>query len=654
MPHTPDSRPVEASRTRSRLLRSRRGLRGTSALSIRTSVMVVTLVPLILAGALAGTMVGHQLSSLRQAVAVRQSSLALDSVLRARTGVYAEYVASQSEVTARAYGVTPAALDALLGVNVAHELLTARRAVDHEALFQPGGAFHPGFTRLERLRTSIDRSSATSAQVTAVFDGLDTTIEDRWRDTFAREMAASNGPDNAATRERLAALGSSFTTFTSGVGEESFSGGGSLESVLTATATASQVENLLTSRQQFADATRSFPRSLGPRATAAWTALEKGPQTRAFSNDVQTAIVAGLDHRAPPGSTDSTRIGPIARSEVAWANSLATLVLASSADLRSASAQQARAATEDLVITLVLTLVAITVVVVATFVLSRRVRRPLDEIVEAAESIREGELDFPRLDETGPKELALAAAAINEMASTLRAVQAQAGALAEGDLDNPILGRQLPGRTGAALQTTLNQLHRSVQTNESEREALFEQATRDSLTGLLNRGAALEALGLDLAAARRSLGELRLTLFYIDLDNLKAINDSVGHDGGDAAIRAVADTLRSTTRASDVIARFGGDEFIVGWLGSHDSQVPAMLATRIGIQVARSQVGDPAHPITLTCSIGVAVSEPSDMTVEPLIDRADRALYEAKSRGKGQARWFRHPGRTGSPVDVNS
>ena len=121
------------------------------------------------------------------------------------------------------------------------------------------------------------------------------------------------------------------------------------------------------------------------------------------------------------------------------------------------------------------------------------------------------------------------------MASTLRAVQAQAIALSGGDLDNPVLLRQLPGRTGAALQTALNQLHRSVQAAEVERKLLLERATRDSLTGLLNRGAALEALELDLASVRRSSGDLVLTLFFIDLDGLKAINDSIGHDGGDAA-----------------------------------------------------------------------------------------------------------------------
>jgi len=117
-----------------------------------------------------------------------------------------------------------------------------------------------------------------------------------------------------------------------------------------------------------------------------------------------------------------------------------------------------------------------------------------------------------------------------------------------------------------------------VRANETKRGELAERATRDSLTGLLNRGAGLEALGLDLASARRSRGELVLTVLFIDLDKLKEINDTLGHDGGDDAIRAVADSLRAATRASDVIARFGGDEFIVGLLGPHDSEAAALVA----------------------------------------------------------------------------
>lgn len=155
-----------------------------------------------------------------------------------------------------------------------------------------------------------------------------------------------------------------------------------------------------------------------------------------------------------------------------------------------------------------------------------------------------------------------------------------------------------------------------------------------------SRGAALEALQLDMARVHRSEGALMLALLFIDLDDLKSINDSIGHDGGDGAIRAVADSLRLTTRASDVIARFGGDEFVVGWLGDRDSEAPMQLATRISASVAKSEIGADGHLVALACSIGVAVSEPSDTTVETLIERADRALYCAKASGRGQIRLF--------------
>jgi diguanylate cyclase (GGDEF)-like protein len=179
-----------------------------------------------------------------------------------------------------------------------------------------------------------------------------------------------------------------------------------------------------------------------------------------------------------------------------------------------------------------------------------------------------------------------------------------------------------------------------VRANETKRGELAERATRDSLTGLLNRGAALEALGLDLASARRSQGELVLTVLFIDLDKLKEINDTLGHDGGDDAITAVADSLRAATRASDVIARFGGDEFIVGLLGLRDSEAAALVATRISELVSSSVIEANGKSRKVGCSIGVAVSAPDDRTVEPVIERADEALYVAKANGRGQVRWF--------------
>ena len=387
-------------------------------------------------------------------------------------------------------------------------------------------------------------------------------------------------------------------------------------------------------------ATGSFPDSLGPHGAAAWKSLADGPVATRFAAYVQAGIAVGLGHVAPPFATSSSAIGEIARVEVAWANALTHVVLASSVDLRTATADQADSATHALVVTYAVTSMLLVLALGAVLILSRQVRRPLDHIVAAATSVQKGELDIPALDESGPKELALASAAFNEMVSTLRAVQDQAIALSGGDLDNPVLRRQLPGRTGAALQTALNQLHRSVRAGETEREALLERATRDSLTGLLNRGAALEALKLDMAAVRRSRGKLVLTLFFIDLDDLKTINDSIGHDGGDVAIWSVAEALRLTTRESDVIARFGGDEFIVGWLGSPDSDVPEELAKRISAHVAQSEIATPEGCRSVGVQHRVAVSEQSDMSVATLLERADRALYEAKTNGRGQIRWF--------------
>ncbi|HVA07110.1 MAG TPA: diguanylate cyclase [Acidimicrobiales bacterium] len=617
-------------------------------LSIRTSFVVVLLVPLLIVLGVSSTVVAHQLSTRQQAESARQSSLDLDALLRARVDLYNEYIPSQAIVVARSYQVSPSMLNSLLGVDVQTELVDSRRTVDRQAAFGATGAFRIEFAQLARLRRGINNATASASEVATVFNRIGVEIEGRWQSTFNRLSQTGASSDSPTTKSRLNALDLSFSAFTSGLGEENLQGGGSLETLLTTTATSAQVQSLVVSQDQFEASTRSFPGSLGPHGASAWRSLTDGPLTKRFAAYVQSGIAVGLGHLAPPLATTSADIGEIGRAEVAWASSLTNVVLASSIDLRTATADQATSATHALILTYALTSLLVILALVAVLVLSRQVRRPLDHIVAAATSVRGGELDIPALDESGPRELALAAAAFNEMASTLRTVQAQAIALSDGDLDDPVLRRQLPGRTGAALQTALNQLHRSVQAGEAERDALLERATRDSLTGLLNRGAALEALELDMASVRRSRGELALALFFIDLDDLKAINDSIGHDGGDAAIRAVAEALKVTTRASDVIARFGGDEFVVGWLGNRNSHVPEQLARRISAHVAQSEIGYPEHTVALACSIGVAISETSDLTVETLIERADRALYDAKGEGKGQIRWFDGTVSTGS------
>jgi diguanylate cyclase (GGDEF)-like protein len=603
-------------------------------------LVAVVLIPLTIAVALASVVVLKQSGTRSRAEEASQTSLVLDSLLRDRIDVYAEYVPSEALVAARENNLTGAQLDSLLGINFQADLKSARQAVDRQSAFGKQGPFSAAYARLVALRRSIDTGTATSVAVETFFNGLGSAVDQRWQSTFDGLQKEGGSSVSAATRNQVAALGASFSAFTAGLGEESLQSGGSLETVLTSVATPAEVQSLIVSNQRFGDAVSGFPGSLGPRGVVAWKALEADPLNKSFADYIRLAIAVGLQRGSPPFATNASAIGSIARSEVSWANSLTDLVLASSADLRSVTSDQATSATTTLYVLFASMVLLVLAAIGSAMVLSRAVRGPLARIVAAAESVGEGELDFSLLNESGPKELALAAGAFNEMSATLRAVQAQAIALSQGHLEDQVLQRSLPGRTGAALQSSLNMLQSSVRASEEQRNALFERATRDSMTGLLNRGAALEALEIDLSTVNRSHGELVLTVFFIDLDDLKHINDSMGHDGGDAAIKAIADVLRATTRTSDVVARFGGDEFVVGWLGSRDSEAPALLAKRITAHVASSEPEDPRLSHKLRCSIGVAVSQRHDDTVEELIGRADDALYVAKASGQGQIRWF--------------
>lgn len=606
-------------------------------LGIRMSLVIAVLMPITGGLALASSVVAQQVSRRDRAITVRHTTLTLDAILQARIDIYAEYVPSAAIVAGRSNHLSEAQLHALLGVDLEQNLQRARKVVDQQPVLGAKGTFGIDRPLLLTLRRDINDGTASSAQVESFFNVLGTHIDTTWMRLFS-DLQSERTSDTHSTSERLTALDSSFRALTSGLGEESLRTGDSLETVLVTGATPRALQSLIVSYEKFAAATSQFPHALGPHATAAWAALVSNPLTADFETYVQLGIASGLHHDGLPVPTSA--VGTVARAEVEWAHSLTRLVLAGSADLRTATEGQANAATSDLEISLLLIALIVLLSLGGVLMLGRSVRRPIANLGAAFESLRQGELELPRLNASGPRELALASNAFNEMASTFRGVQAQAIALSNGNLDDPALQVPLPGRMGEALQSALSNLHISIRASEAQREELFERATRDALTRLLNRGAALEALNIDLAGARRSQGALALTVLFIDLDDLKKINDSLGHEGGDAAIVAVADALRATTRSSDVVSRYGGDEFVVGWLAKPDPVATAQLATRISHLVASSVVRTGGRRQMLGCSIGVAVSGPSDITVLTLIERADHALYEAKKYGRGQVRWF--------------
>jgi two-component system, sensor histidine kinase LadS len=159
------------------------------------------------------------------------------------------------------------------------------------------------------------------------------------------------------------------------------------------------------------------------------------------------------------------------------------------------------------------------------------------------------------------------------------------------------------------------------------------RAQTDPLTGVLNRRSLIERLHA--ACARAQARGLPIALLFIDLDHFKGINDTRGHLAGDACLRAVIEPIQKELRMSDVIGRYGGEEFVV-ILSSADARVAQAIAQRIRERVEELQVDGFGAPIRLTCSIGVATSDALNVWGEKLVASADAAVYVAKSAGRNQ------------------
>lgn len=157
-------------------------------------------------------------------------------------------------------------------------------------------------------------------------------------------------------------------------------------------------------------------------------------------------------------------------------------------------------------------------------------------------------------------------------------------------------------------------------------EELERQASTDPLTGLANRRAFLKALARRIAAQPAERG----ALVFLDLDNLKPLNDRDGHEAGDAALRATARLLRDGSGPGDIAARFGGDEFIL-WMAGADAEAATIRAA--ALTRAAHDLPPSRAP---RFSLGIAAWDPASReSTERLLARADAALYDAKRNGRG-------------------
>jgi diguanylate cyclase (GGDEF)-like protein len=181
-----------------------------------------------------------------------------------------------------------------------------------------------------------------------------------------------------------------------------------------------------------------------------------------------------------------------------------------------------------------------------------------------------------------------------------------------------------------------------------EERRLFERATTDPLTGLLNRGAFRERARAEIARSERTGRPLALAM--VDLDHFKSFNDEYGHPAGDAALSAVANAIARTIRGIDLAGRYGGEEFVLLFVEADDAAAVRALE-RLRSAVAALEPPRVARRITI--SAGVAVHRPpfERTGYEGLLARADAVLYAAKTAGRDRV-MVEAPGPARAAADV--
>jgi diguanylate cyclase (GGDEF)-like protein len=209
------------------------------------------------------------------------------------------------------------------------------------------------------------------------------------------------------------------------------------------------------------------------------------------------------------------------------------------------------------------------------------------------------------------------------------------GVVRSFDHDDLRLLDTLAGNASVALQ--YDRLEQAVLQLSVLQEQLHHQAYHDPLTSLANRTLFTDQVKQAIAERRGQLAVL-----FIDLDDFKTINDSLGHAAGDELLVAVASRLRACLRPEDVVARLGGDEFAVMVEDAHDAEAAAVKVARRIMEAFVLPVGVGSESVAVYVSVGIATSQGGDFSAEELIRDADVAMYRAKTSGKGHFQVF-HP-----------
>ena len=199
---------------------------------------------------------------------------------------------------------------------------------------------------------------------------------------------------------------------------------------------------------------------------------------------------------------------------------------------------------------------------------------------------------------------------------------------------NEGLESEVKQRTKELERTNLN-LVQEISERRQAQDKLHYQALHDKLTGLPNR-ASLESILAELIAQPHRAENSKFAVFFVDCDRFKLVNDSFGHWVGDELLKAIAQSLRRCVAATDLVCRFGGDEFVILLTDVPNARSAVQVARRIQQQLQNSFIIQDQQFYS-SCSIGIVLSNPSYTQAEDILRDADIAMYRAKRSGSGYA-----------------
>ncbi|OAI50636.1 hypothetical protein AYO46_09710 [Betaproteobacteria bacterium SCGC AG-212-J23] len=200
-----------------------------------------------------------------------------------------------------------------------------------------------------------------------------------------------------------------------------------------------------------------------------------------------------------------------------------------------------------------------------------------------------------------------------------------------------IFAALLLGSAMVLLRRAQAELRNAALQLERDAQRLSFLAHHDTLTGLPNRAMFAERAREAVAHARRH--EKNAALLFLDLDGFKEVNDKLGHDTGDALLKAIAARLRAAVRGDDFVARIGGDEFCVLLQDIADRGEAASVAQKLVLELGKPyRIAE--HDLVCGASIGIACVPHDGDDVDTLLRLADKAMYRAKGRGRNSYQFF--------------